>query len=270
MGKTKTAFLTDSPKEEKSGKEAYEEKRKRKEEAEARQKAQVAGVGLKGGERIKVITGDVIETETAEETKKSKKSKKAKVRSKNYKTAYQMIDKSKLYPVDNAIKLLKEMSKVKFDASIELHLLIKKENFSTDVALPYSSGKTRRVAFADDELITKLKSGKVDFDVLLATADYMPKLMPFARLLGPKGLMPNPKKGTIIKSKKEADKFSGNNIEVKTEKNQPVIHTVVGKISQKEDELKANIEVVLDSVNKKQILKAFLSSTMSPSVKLVL
>ncbi len=96
----------------------------------------------------------------------------------------------------------------------------------------------------------------------------MPKLVPFAKLLGPRGLMPNPKTGTLIKSAKDAEKFSGNSLTIKTEKSQPVIHTVIGKVSQENQELKENIETIFSAITKKQIVKAYLKSTMSPSVKL--
>ena len=96
----------------------------------------------------------------------------------------------------------------------------------------------------------------------------MPKLLPFARLLGPRGLMPNPKAGTLIKDKKSVNKFSGNSLVIKTEKSRPIIHTSVGKVSQKDSELKENIDTIIEAVNKKQIERAYLTSTMSPSVKI--
>lgn len=272
MGKTKTAVLSGSPLGEKSGKEAYEAKRRRKELEE--KKAQVQGLGLKGGERIKVVGGDLTpqdqpgETVSGEEESKSQGHKKSKIRGKKYTAAYKKIDKAKRYPVSEAIKLVKETSYAKFDASVDLHLLIKKGNFSTDVNLPFFAGKQKRVVIADDETVEKLKQGKIDFDILLATSDMMPKLLPFARLLGPRGLMPNPKAGTLIKDKKSSDKFSGNSLTIKTEKSQPIIHTSVGKVSQKESELKENIDTIIEAVNKKQIEKAYLTSTMSPSIKI--
>lgn len=266
MGKTKTAFISEAAGE-KSGKEAYEEKRKRKEE-EAK-KAQVTGVGLKGGERIKVISGEAIVEESTQE-KKETKTKKVRVRGKKYKEALTKIDKSKTYPLVKALELIKETSYTKFDATVELHLTLRKENVSADVVLPYSGGKQKKIEIVDDATIEKLKAGKVDADILLATSDMMPRLVPFAKILGPRGLMPNPKNGTLIKDKKDAEKFSGNNVRIKTEKKQPIIHVSVGKISQKTEELKANIQAVLDAVNPKIIERAYVSATMSPSVKLTL
>ena len=96
----------------------------------------------------------------------------------------------------------------------------------------------------------------------------MPKLVPFARILGPKGLMPNPKNGTMIKDKKEAEKFSADTLNLKTEKRAPLMHTSIGKVSQKQKELEENCEAILEAVGKRQILRAYLTSTMGPSVKL--
>lgn len=275
MGKTKTAMLSDLPAEEKTGKEAYEEKRRKKEEAQ--KKAQLQGLGLKGGERIKVVSGEPLPEEVSSEVNSAgaeigptQKAKKLKVRGKKYKEAYQKVDKSKHYQRADAIKLVKATSYSKFDASVDLHLLIKKGNFSVDVNLPFFSGKQRRVEIADEKTVERLKEGKVDFDILLATSEMMPKLLPFARLLGPRGLMPNPKTGTLIKDKKEANKFSGNSTTVKTEKKQPIIHISIGKVSQKETELLANFDTIIEAVSKKTIERAYLTSSMGPSVKISL
>ncbi|OGM25834.1 hypothetical protein A2962_00300 [Candidatus Woesebacteria bacterium RIFCSPLOWO2_01_FULL_39_61] len=270
MGKTKTAVLSGTPLEKKSGKQIYEEKKRRKKLEE--KKAQVAGLGLKGGERIKVVGGEIIPQEEEKVTgtgePQSQKHKKTKARGKKYRQVYKKIDKAKRYPVSEAIKLVKKTSYAKFNASVDLHLTIKKGGFSTDVSLPFFSGKQKRVEVANDKTIEKLNEGKVNFDILLATSDMMPKLLPFARLLGPRGLMPNPKAGTLIKDKKSVNKFSGNSLVIKTEKSRPIIHTSVGKVSQKDSELKENIDTIIEAVNKKQIERAYLTSTMSPSVKI--
>jgi len=270
MGKTKTAFVSGIEGEELTGKEKYEAKQKQKTEQEAKKKAQVTKVGLKGGERIKVIESDT--SSTIEESKEKKEGKKhiEKKRSKAYIEAKAKIDNTKTYSVKEAIKLVKDTSYSKFDGTIEMHLVIKKKGFSANVKLPYSTGKKRKVEIADEKTIEKLIKGKVDYDVLLATPDMMPKLVPFAKILGPKGLMPNPKNGTLIKEKKDAKKISANSITLKTEKAQPIIHTIVGKVSQKISELEENIEAITKAIGKKQITKGYLTATMSPSVKIKL
>src|SRR3989338_2577772 len=254
MGKTKTAVLSGTPLEKKSGKQIYEEKKRRKKLEE--KKAQVAGLGLKGGERIKVVGGEIIPQEEEKVTgtgePQSQKHKKTKARGKKYRQVYKKIDKAKRYPVSEAIKLVKKTSYAKFNASVDLHLTIKKGGFSTDVSLPFFSGKQKRVEVANDKTIEKLNEGKVNFDILLATSDMMPK----------------PKAGTLIKDKKSVNKFSGNSLVIKTEKSRPIIHTSVGKVSQKDSELKENIDTIIEAVNKKQIERAYLTSTMSPSVKI--
>jgi len=147
-------------------------------------------------------------------------------------------------------------------------LIVKKQGLVVNVTLPHSAGKEKKIEVASDETIKKLESGKVDFDLLLSTADFMPKLVKFAKILGPKGLMPNPKNGTIIKTESDAKKFSGNTKTIKTEKEAPLIHTSFGKFSQKDSELIENANAILKAIDKKQIVRAFMKSTMSPSIKL--
>ncbi len=266
MGKTKTAIVSENKKEEaKTGADKYKEKQARKAQEEA-QKIRVPGLG--GGQRVAAIEGAELPTE--EQVDSAKTTKGPKVRSKNYKTAKGKVDTNKTYSLKEAVKLVKETSYSKFDGSVELHLVVKKEGMSVNVNLPHSGGKQKKVEVADDKTIEKLNKGTIDFDVLLATADMMPKLVPFARLLGPKGMMPNPKNGTLIKSAKDADKFSGNTLTVKTERKQPVVHTVIGKVSQDEIELMENLEAVISAISTKQIEKAYLKPTMGPSVKLAL
>ncbi len=229
--------------------------------------------GLKGGQRVKEVSMEETPTpETVEEKreKQEKKQKAEKVRGKKYKEAKAKIDTTKLYTLPEAIKLIKDMAKTKFDQTLELHLIVKKTGMSVNVNLPYSGGKVKKVEVASDETIKKLESGKFDFDVLLATAEFMPKLVKFAKILGPKGLMPNPKNGTLIKSAEDAKKFSGNTKQIKTEKEAPLIHTSFGKLSQEDKELVANANAILEGVGVKQIIRAYMKSTMSPSVKIAL
>lgn len=282
MGKTKTAFV-EGVTEVKTGKAAYEEKMRKKaaaQKAAKEKKAQVKGVGLKGGERIKLVEVELPpESGTAQfkpavgeehpSPQSSQPPKKLpKTKGKKYINARAKIDRKKLYTLPEAIKLVKETTFSKFDSTMELHLVVKKTGINVRATLPHQAGKEKKIEIADDKTVEKLKEGKIDFDLLLATPDMMPKLIPFAKLLGPKGLMPNPKMGTLIKNAKEAEKFSGNTVSLKTEKEQPIIHTVLGKVSQSDKELEENANAILNTLNRKMIIKAYLKSTMSPSLKL--
>lgn len=223
--------------------------------------------GLKGGQRVQMMDMETVETKAEAEEVKKKKLAIEKIRSKKYSEAKAKINRDKLYNAKEAIKLVKDASYSKFDGTMEIHIVAKKDGVSVNVTLPHSAGKAKRVEFATAETIKKLQAGKVDFDVLLATAEMMPKLVAFARVLGPKGLMPNPRNGTLVKSEADAKKFSGNSVTIKTEKAAPLIHIAFGKVSQSESELLENLEAIIKAVGKPQILKAFVKSTMSPSVK---
>ncbi len=266
MGKTKTAFISGSG-EKLSGEDKYKERLKKKAAKEAKEKARLEGLGLKGGEKIKVVGGETT-TETLEEkTKATKKEKVKKIRGKKYLQAKGKIDKNKEYSLEEAIKLIKETSYSSFDGTMEAHLVVKKQGLSANLSFPFSSGKTKKIELADEKTIEKLQKGVVDFDILLATPEMMPKLLPFARILGPKGLLPNPKNGTMLKSKDEAKKFSTDKITLKTEKDAPLIHTTFGKTKMEDKKLKENLEAIIKAVDKKQIVRLFIKSTMSPSVK---
>lgn len=270
MGKTKTAFVTETEeKTQKSSEEQYREKKARQ-EAKKQEQEKVHISGLKGGQRVKIVSAEEPISQITQSTEEKAKPHFVETpRGKKYQEAKSKIEVGKNYPVKDAIKLVKETSYSKFDGTMEMHLVVKKTGTSTQVTLPHQAGKEKKIEIATDTTIKKLAEGKVDFDILLSTPDFMPKLVPFARILGPKGLMPNPKSGTIIKNAKEASKFLGNSLNLKTEKDAPLIHTVIGKVSQKDQELAENIEAILKALaGEKQIIRAFLKSTMSPSVKL--
>lgn len=261
MGKTKTSFVSD---EEKNKKNVAKKK--------ARKETKIHMAGLKGGQKVKVmedekVTVDGVESEVAAE--KKTREVRVRVRGKKWNEAKGKIDKNKFYALREALKLVKETSYSKFDGTMEMHIQVKKVGISVSVALPFSAGKQKRIEIADDKTIEKLKTGKIDFDILIATPEFMPKLVPFARVLGPKGLMPNPKNGTLVSDPKKATSFSGNSITLKTEKEAPLIHIAFGKVSQKDEELTANAEVILKALGgAKQIVKVHVSSTMGPAVKI--
>lgn len=280
MGKTKTAFV-EAEEKALTGEEKYKARLKKKAEAEEKSQegskkdeGKVRVPGLKGGQRVVAIQAapEELPQPTEEEAKKDTKVKARgpRERGKNYQEAKAKVDRNKNYSTKDAIGLLKEISYSKFTGTVELHLIVKNKKLSVNATLPHSFGKEKKVEVANEKTLEALKKGKIDFDVLLATADMMPKLVPFAKLLGPKGLMPNPKNGTIIKSAKDADKFSGNTLNIKTEKGAGVVHTIAGKVDQSDKELEENINAILGAVGRKQIDKAYLKSTMSPSIKLAL
>ena len=201
----------------------------------------------------------------------------AKVRSPRYSESSQLRDKSKLYAVSEALDLLEKMKRAKVDETVELHInTIDKLNGS--VVLPNGTGKQTRVAIlapakdskAADDLLKKIEAGKIEFDVLIATPDAMPRLAKVARILGPKGLMPNPKTGTVTPRPEEvAEKFKGGQVNFKTEAKANVIHVAVGKMSFGKSKLSANISALLGAVDSTKVKSLYLKSTMSPSLKLV-
>jgi len=254
MGKTKTAFVSGLGNEVKKGK---------KESQKKSDKVHIAN--LKGGQRIKAVESETIISE--EEKQEKKKRKEPRVRGKKWTEAKAQVNRTKEYKIKDAIKLVKKTSYSKFDGTMEIHLVVQKTGININITLPYSAGKEKKVELANEETIKKLSKGKIDFDILVATAEMMPKLVPFAKLLGPKGLMPNPKNKTLVKDPKMAEEFSGNSISIKTEKEAPLIHTTFGKVSQKEEELVKNFETVVKAISAKQIVKAYIKASMSPAVK---
>ncbi len=208
---------------------------------------------------------------------KAKTSKKSKPHSSNYLTMSKLVDKNKKYTIDEALKILNSANKLKFDETIELHINTNEKGVSGNLTLPHGTGKKAKIEIADhatdpkhlEELIKKIEGGSIDFDILIATPDTMSHLARVARFLGPKGLMPNPKNGTISPKPKEAiKKFEGGQINFKTEAKAPIIHLSVGKLSFGEKDLNANITTVLQAVQTKNIKNVTLKSTMSPGIKI--
>ncbi|MBR6811386.1 50S ribosomal protein L1 [Candidatus Saccharibacteria bacterium] len=220
-------------------------------------------------------------------------------RGKNYKKAAEKIEKGKVYNLDDAIKLAIETSPVKFDATLEMHFRLgvdprqADQNIRSTVSLPAGTGKTVRVAvFApldlckaakaagadiaeDEEFLKMLDKEEINFDVLISTPQYMPKLGRYARMLGPKGLMPNPKAGTVTTDIEKAIKEAkAGKIEYRVDK-QAIVHVGLGKISFGADKLKQNVVAFTDSLKaqkpaslKGQYIKSvFITTTMGPSIQ---
>ena len=221
--------------------------------------------GLKGGQRITAIDAEPVMTNdsSSEESKKQKKAPKS--RGKKYQENKAKVNSSNLYSLPEAIKLAKETSYSSFDGSMEMHLTVKKTGTNVNVNLPHSLGREKKVEIVSDETIKKLTDGKIDFDVLVATPETMPKLVPFARLLGPKGLMPNPKNGTLISDPK---KYAAGATNIKTEREAPLVHTIFGKVSMEDKVLVENAEAILKALGgSKQVLQIHIKATMGPSIK---
>lgn len=200
---------------------------------------------------------------------------------KNYRKLAELIDKSKSYKLPEATDLAIKTNPAKFDASVELHVRLgvdpkqADQNIRATVVLPAGTGKEVRVAIADDALLAKLDKEVIDFDVLVASPDMMPKLGKYARLLGPKGLMPNPKSGTVSSDvKKAAAEAKAGRVEYRVDPN-GIVHVNAGKVSFGADKLIKNLEAILSSLkaNKPSSLKSvyvqsiYLTTSMGPSIK---
>lgn len=183
------------------------------------------------------------------------------------------VDPQAKYTVEEAVKLVKATSITKFDATLTLHLNLVTKDTPTRVELtfPHLAGAAKKVAIVTDELLKDIEKGKLDFDILVTSPAFMPRLAKFAKVLGPKGLMPSPKAGTVTPNpEKKAQEFAAGKTVVKAEAKFPLMHVTVGKVSQPEAELVANIKTLLEAVKLKNVTKATLASTMSPGIKLQL
>lgn len=220
-------------------------------------------------------------------------------RGKKYQEAAKKLETGKVYSLAEALKLSTETSPAKFDASVEVHVLLgvdprqADQNIRSTVSLPHGTGKTVRVAafvpaeeaeaakkagadVAGEEAIQKLlEKEQLDFDILVATPQMMPKLGKFARLLGPRGLMPNPKSGTVATNiAKAVTEAKGGRVEYRVDK-QAIVHLSVGKVSFGSDKLADNAKAFFDSLQsvKPTTLKSsyirsvHVTTTMGPGIK---
>lgn len=225
-------------------------------------------------------TSDAVVTETKTQKednvsqdgdKKTKKEKfiKKKGLSKRVSSNKNLVSKTQTYPLEKAAGLLTQFKNSKFDETVELHINVSETGVSGSLKLPHGTGKTLRIKVADDAVLTAIESGKIDFDVLVASPDMMPKLAKVARVLGPRGLMPNPKNGTVSANPEDAvKKLSGGELRFKTEAKAPVIHLIIGKISFGDKKIAENAQEALNAIGQSKIKSATLTSTMSPGIKL--
>jgi large subunit ribosomal protein L1 len=221
-------------------------------------------------------------------------------RGKNYQKAEELFEKDKKYPIDEALEIMEKFSKAKFDESVEIHIRTAIDPKKSDqlirgaVELPHGTGKSVRVAaftekqqkeakeagadlIGGEELVEKLKTAKnFDFDVAVATPEMMPKLAKIAKILGPKGLMPNPKSQTV--GPKIADMVSALKKGRASYKNDDSanIHMVIGKRSFGKGKIIDNAKAFIEDIRKnkpavvkgKLIKNVSISFTMSPGVKI--
>lgn len=219
-------------------------------------------------------------------------------RGKKYQEAFKLIDKTKAYSLEEALDLAVKTNPAKFDATIEIHTRLgvdprqADQNIRTTVVLPHGNGKAVKVAvFAplddckkasaagadiakDEEFLAQLEKGIVDFDVLVATPAFMPKLGKYARLLGPKGLMPNPKAGTVTTDIEKAVKEAkAGKVEYRVDK-QSVVHIGIGKTNFKPEQLKENANAFFESLKNQKpaslkgsyVKSIFVTTSMGPSI----
>lgn len=254
MGKIRTKII---------GLEKIEEKQKQKTKARREQKKKREE---KTKKTVKKDTAPIIQ-----KTKKEKKRREQKnIRGKLYQKALKQTDKNKKYTLSEAIALIKKIKYARFDETVELHINVKDQNIKGEITFPHAGfGAKRRVAVIDDAVLAAIEKGKIEWDVLIAHPSIMPKLVKYARILGPKGLLPNPKNGTLTdKTDVAIKKFSSEVRHYTTEAKFPLMHQPVGKLSFTDEQLKDNIEVFIKAVSTGKIKSIFLKSTMSPSIRL--
>lgn len=220
-------------------------------------------------------------------------------RGKNYRKVAEAVEADKVYGLKEAMEVAVKTNPAKFDASVEVHVRLgvdprqADQNIRATVSLPHGTGKTVRVAvFApegdhaaakkagadvvgDEDFLKQLDKEVLDFDVLVATPQYMPKLGKYARLLGPRGLMPNPKAGTVATdvAKAVSDAKTGK-VEYRVDK-QAIVHLAIGKVSFGAEKLTQNAQSFFDSLQAQKptslktayVKTTSISTTMGPGIK---
>jgi large subunit ribosomal protein L1 len=202
-------------------------------------------------------------------------------------SGYEGIDRNSSYSIDDAVKMVKERAKAKFDETIEVAMNLgvdprhADQNVRGVIALPHGSGKTMRVAAGADlvgaeDLAEKIQGGEMNFDRVIATPDMMGVVGKLGKVLGPRGLMPNPKLGTVTPDVETAVKNAkAGEVQFRAEKT-GIVHAGVGKASFSEQQLNENVRAFLGAIMKAKpsgskgtyVKKISLSSTMGPGLKI--
>jgi large subunit ribosomal protein L1 len=289
--------------------EAKKAEKEVKEEAVQVAEDKTEAKAAKAGKRSSKAQAEVAEKEAKEAkkteevdkdaVKKIKQKPRVKKYTKNQKAARELIEADRLYTLKDAVELLPKVSKTKFDASAEIHVTLNidprqaDQIVRTSTSLPAGTGKTLKVAVIADEkqaeeakkaradmvdadaIIKDIGKEKIAFDVLIATPDKMGELGKLAKVLGPKGLMPSPKNGTVTADTgKATEEFKKGKVEIKNDAN-GVVHVAFGKVSFKAEDLYSNAKAVVKALSSSKpagvkgvfIRNIFVSASMSPSIK---
>ena len=194
-----------------------------------------------------------------------------KTHGKNWQKSNLEIEKDKLYSIDEALDLLKKISYTKFNPTVEVHIKTapkKKEPIRGMVKLPHSTGRRPKIAIFNEDLLAEIQKGKLNFDILLAKPSDMPKVSKVAKILGPKGLMPNPKSKTLTENpEKEIENIKAGQVEFKGDA-QGNIHQAIGKLSFDKKKLAENYSTFFAAVKQFAPVSATLCTSMSPGIKI--
>jgi large subunit ribosomal protein L1 len=253
-----------------------EQEKKEKKQAQARAVAKEAKEQKTPVETMAAKPAEEASADKPEKKQIRKELVKKQKRGSSYVSASSILEKDKVYKLTEALSFLPKLQRAKFDETVELHINTVEKGISGNVVLPHGTGRQVRITIANagsdtkgvDELVKRIESGQIDFDVLIATPDSMSKLARVAKVLGPRGLMPNPKNGTVTPRPEEvAEKFKGGQVNFKTESKFPILHVAVGKVSFGDKKLEENIKAMVQAVKVNNIRNMTLKSTMSPGLK---
>lgn len=214
---------------------------------------------------------------------------------KKYQEAKAQVDPEKAYAGKEAIDLLFATKVTKFDPTVEAHINVTDQKIKGNVKFPHPISKStskkekkylvfadkktelvgKTIIWADEETVSRLEKGLLkpsrDFDQVIASAKYMPQLVKVAKILGPAGMMPNPKNGTITENIKQALETTAGDDEsweFKTDPTAAIVHAKLGKLSNKPEEISENLKALISAIGQAKVKKAVINNTMGPGIKI--